>query len=46
MEKREWLIWIFFGVLAVVLTSQEATAGVVIQQVMRDKEGGSSKVVI
>jgi hypothetical protein len=46
MKKRDWLIWIFFGMLGVILTFQEGTAGVVIQQVMKEKEGGSSTVVV
>ncbi len=46
MKKGSWLVWIIVGVLGALLAVQEGTAGVVVQQVMRDKEGGVSTVIV
>jgi len=46
MKKKGWSMLIFLGMLAVVLGFQECAAGVVIHQVMKDREGGSSNVVV
>jgi hypothetical protein len=46
MKKKGWSMLILLGMLAVVLEFQECAAGVVIRQVMKDREGGSSNVVV
>ena len=46
MKKKGWSMLILLGMLAVVLGFQECAAGVVIRQVMKDREGGSSNVVV
>jgi hypothetical protein len=46
MKKKSVLGWGFIPILLLILMFQECLAGVVIEQVVRDREGNSSKVII
>ena len=46
MKKKSALGWAFIPVLLLVLMIQECLAGVVIEQVVRDREGNASKVIM
>lgn len=46
MKKKSALGWAFIPVLLVSLVIQECLAGVVIEQVVRDREGNASKVIV
>ena len=46
MKKKGALAWGFIVILLLILMFQECLAGVVIEQVVRDREGNASKVIM
>lgn len=46
MKKSTFWLWGFVSVLLLVLTARECLSGVVIEQIVRDREGNPSKVLI
>jgi hypothetical protein len=46
MKKKSALGWGFIPILLLVVIFQECLAGVVIEQVVRDREGNASKVIV
>jgi hypothetical protein len=46
MRKKGWSMFSFLLMLAIIVGSQECLAGVIVHQVMKDREGGASNVVV
>jgi len=45
MKKRAWVIWIFLTALLLIFRLQEGLAGIIIEEVIREVDGSTSKVI-